>query len=174
MALPTPQDLYDEAVDELEGDDSTSLVVSPGSWLDALAQAGAIVGAALARRLGRAFGAAFIQGARTDEELDYVVLDRLGLTRLPGEELEAFRARALAWVGQLDRGTPAALARYVETVGADVAAYEVREDFVSGHTTIVVELAAAVADPDALLVQMRSGLSAWRAHGRPVSILGVV
>lgn len=166
--LPTFQSLYDDAKAYLVGNPTYEFAdFSAGSWLDALTALGAIEALAVMRWAQRRFLSAFISTAE-EEELDFLILDRYGLPRLPGESDADYRARAYLYVLNLARATPAALVYYAESV-AGVASAVVSEDFETGIPTISITPEVG-GNADLIRSAVFSGLSGWRAAGRPVNV----
>lgn len=171
MALiPNFQTLYSDARAFLEGDPTYAFTdFSAGSFLDAFCALAAIEVQALMRWTRARFLGSFVSSAEGDD-LDFVVFDRYGLTRLP-EELgddAAFRARVLVFVANLARATRGALTYYAETVEG-VASATVVEDFETGIATIRLTLDAG-ADAETTTALVRAGLDGWRSAGRPVNV----
>lgn len=169
MALiPNFQTLYDDARAFLEGNPTYDFVdFSAGSFLDAFCALGAIEVQALMRWARQRFLGAFVSTSE-GSDLDFVALDRYGLTRLPGESDEDFRARIALYVSNLARATSEALVYYAESIsGVDAATVE--ENFETGISTIRLTLVAG-ANADTVASAVRSGLKSWRAAGRPVNV----
>lgn len=169
MALiPNFQQLYDDARAFLEGNPVYGFAdFSAGSYLDAFCALAAIEVQALMRWSRARFLGAFVSTAE-GSDLDFVALDRYGLTREPGESDEDFRRRISVYVSNLARATSEALVYYAETIPG-VAAAVVVEDFETGISTIQLTLDAG-ANADTVASAVRSGLSSWRAAGRPVAV----
>lgn len=170
-AIPTFTDVYNEVKAELESDpDHQFADFGAGSWLDAFAGIVAISGQVVIRWATIRFSTTFVAGS-SSTDLDYVALDRYGLTRNTDETDADFKARIALFTANLARGTVDALHYYASSVdGVDTV--EVVEDFSTGITDIKVTIEADATAAD-VLDELRTGLSSWRGASKIVNVLDV-
>lgn len=169
MSLPTFQELYDEGKAQITGAvEHVATDFSAGSMLDAFTGVGAALGRAVIRRIGRHVQSMFVATA-TGDDLTYLVRDRYGLERKPGETDDELKARVSAYLKSLARGTVPALRYWILNYDGRASALTVREDFSSGATTLTITAKPGVVPAD-LQVELRADLIAWR---NPSSIVNV-
>jgi hypothetical protein len=149
-------------------DPSTNLTdFTPGSVLDVMTGTVATVARAIHRWMGRLAGTAFVTTS-DDADLDFVISDRVDLTRSPGEGDEDFRARYYDYILALGRGTLPAWTFFLENEveGVNVDTFTIERSLELGEVTLTIQPIAGYSETE-IFDNAIAVIADWSVLGGP-------